>query len=136
MGFDGGGFDGFKEGGRQEKNIYNILGIKEGVIQNYLSSFSVTAPVIMRFCRSECSDFPRKLYQRRSYFIKHPKATLPHQNAKKKKKKKNTYQIECFIGKKNNLHFHNNKSNCIAIDGFFFTTTTSTTQAVLFGFPK
>ena len=40
---------------------------------------------------------------------------LSHQNAKKHTKSK------VSSGKNNSLHFHNNKLNCVAIDGNFFS---------------
>ena len=47
--------------------------------------------------------------------LRHPKAILPHQNAKNHTKSK------VSSGKNNSLHFHSNKSNCVAIDGNFFS---------------
>ena len=69
----------------------------------------------MRFWRSECFHFLREVCPRSPYVIMHPKAILPHQNAKKHIKSK------VSSGKNNSLHFHNNKSNCVAIDGNFFS---------------
>ena len=69
----------------------------------------------MRFWRSECFHFPREVCPRSRYVIMHPKAILPHQNAKNHTKSK------VSSGKNNSLHFYSNKSNCVAIDGNFFS---------------
>ena len=81
------------------RNIWHI-GYKVGGgggIKNFLLSFAVTTSVTMRFWHSECFHFPREVCPRSPYIIMHPKAVLPHQNAKKTH---TIYQIERFVGKK------------------------------------